>query len=63
MEVGSLHCAERKDLWPIQLGTKVQRRSEMFDILRFLMQNRDVIPEGDHVDVIRIRNAFESEKS
>ena len=36
---------------------------EMFDILRFLMQNRDVIPEGDHVDVIRIRKAFESEKS
>lgn len=35
----------------------------MFDILRFLMQNRDVIPEGDHVDVIRIRKAFESEKS
>lgn len=36
---------------------------EMFDILRFLMQSRDVIPEGDHVDVVRIRKAFESEKS
>lgn len=35
----------------------------MFDILRFLVQNRDVIPEGDHVDVIHIRKAFESEKS
>lgn len=36
---------------------------EMFDILRFLVQNRYVIPEGDHVDVIHIRKAFESEKS
>lgn len=35
----------------------------MFDILQFLMNNRNMIPEGDHVDVIRIRNAFESEKS